>query len=57
MAGLNEFIGGLVPQAIILAGVINFVVSFTIITLLFALIYKVGRMLSLTGRMSGLGRW
>jgi membrane protein len=41
LAGLNEFISGLVPGAIILAGIINFVVSFSIITLLFALIYKV----------------
>jgi membrane protein len=41
LAALNEFITGIVPEAVILATIINFVVSFAIITFLFALIYKV----------------
>jgi len=41
LAALNEFISGLLPEAVILGQVINFVVSFGLITLLFAMIYKI----------------
>jgi membrane protein len=41
LVALNEFITGIVPGALILASIINFVVSFAIITFLFALIFKV----------------
>jgi membrane protein len=41
LAALSEFVTGIIPEAIILASIINFIVSFAIITLLFALIYKV----------------
>ena len=41
LAALNEFVQGVVPGAMILAAIINFVISFATITLLFALIFKV----------------
>jgi membrane protein len=41
LAALNEFITGLLPEAVILGQVMNFVVSFGLITLLFAMIYKI----------------
>lgn len=41
LTAVDEFISGIAPGAIILTRIINFVVSFAVITLLFALIYKV----------------
>lgn len=41
LAALGEFFEGLAPGAVILAATINFVVSFAVTTLLFALIFKV----------------
>lgn len=41
LAAVNEFISGVMPSFITLAQVINFLVSFGIITVLFGLIYKV----------------
>jgi hypothetical protein len=38
---VNEFISGVMPGLVILAQVINFLVSFGVVTLLFGLIYKV----------------
>jgi membrane protein len=41
LAALNEFISNLLPEMVILGQVINFVVSFGLITLLFAMIFKI----------------
>ena len=41
LAALGEFIGGLAPGFVMLAQIINFVVSFGVTVLLFALIFKV----------------
>lgn len=41
LAAVNEFISGVMPGLVILAQVINFLVSFGVVTLLFGLIYKV----------------
>ncbi len=41
LASLNAFVTGLLPQALILTQILNTVISLAIITLLFALIYKV----------------
>jgi len=41
IASLNDFIGGALPLPPIILQVINFLLSFAVITLLFALIYKV----------------
>jgi membrane protein len=40
LAALNNLVSGMIPQMQLLAQILNFVVSFGIITLLFALIYK-----------------
>ncbi|HLV36435.1 MAG TPA: YihY/virulence factor BrkB family protein [Spirillospora sp.] len=40
LAALNNLVSGFIPQLQLLAHILNFVVSFGIITLLFALIYK-----------------
>ena len=41
LAAVQEFIVGLLPAAVLVAQILNFLVSFGIITLLFALIFKV----------------
>lgn len=41
LAAMGEFISGWLPQAIVLAQVINFVVSFAVTVLLIAMIYKI----------------
>ncbi|MCA9969408.1 MAG: YihY/virulence factor BrkB family protein, partial [Anaerolineales bacterium] len=41
LAALNQFVSGALPGAMVLAQLLNFVVSFGIITTLFALIFKV----------------
>lgn len=41
LAAVNDFISGVMPGLVILAQVINFLVSFGVVTLLFGLIYKV----------------
>lgn len=41
LAALDEFLTGLLPEAVILMQVLNFLISFGVFTLLFALIFKV----------------
>lgn len=41
LAALGRFVGGLTPGSELLAQILNFIVSFGVITLLFALIYKI----------------
>ncbi|MBD2013508.1 YihY/virulence factor BrkB family protein [Microcoleus sp. FACHB-53] len=41
LAGLNNVLGGLMPGLSFLWGILNFLISFGVITLLFALIYRV----------------
>ncbi|MCB0016263.1 MAG: YihY/virulence factor BrkB family protein [Anaerolineales bacterium] len=41
LAAIQEFVAGLLPAAVLLAQILNFLVSFGIVTLLFALIFKV----------------
>ena len=41
LAALNEFVAGLIPSLTILAQIVNFLVSFGVITVLFALIFKI----------------
>lgn len=41
LASLNEFVSNIIPSLVLLAQIVNFVVSFGVITVLFALIFKV----------------
>lgn len=41
LQALNEFVSGVLPSFLLMAQILNFLVSFSVITVLFALIYKI----------------
>ena len=55
LAALNGFISGLLPQSEFLLQIVNFVISFGIITLLFALIFKILPDVDIQWRDVGIG--